>query len=239
MIFPNRWSLKDYQLLQNNLYENRDQKYRDFSKKLIFTEYAIIGVRTPILKKIAKEIAKTDILSYFKVSSDTSYEEILLQAFVISSIQDVSLAVQYFNLYIQKIDNWALCDSAVASLKIVKENKELFYLEIEKYLISENLFIVRVGLVLLLNYYIEDDYSDKIFYMIENLKREEYYINMAVAWLLSMCYIRFTKETLSYLKGSSLDLFAYNKTISKICDSYQVNSIEKEKLKKLRKKRKE
>ncbi len=239
MIFPNRWSLKDYQLLQNNLYENRDQKYRDFSKKLIFTEYAIIGVRTPILKKIAKEIAKTDILSYFKVSSDTSYEEILLQAFVISSIQDVSLAVQYFNLYIQKIDNWALCDSAVASLKIVKENKELFYLEIEKYLISENLFIVRVGLVLLLNYYIEDDYSDKIFYMIENLKREEYYINMAVAWLLSMCYIRFTKETLSYLKGSSLDLFTYNKTISKICDSYQVNSIEKEKLKKLRKKRKE
>lgn len=239
MIFPNRWSLKDYQLLQNNLYENRDQKYRDFSKKLIFTEYAIIGVRTPILKKIAKEIAKTDILSYFKVSRDTSYEEILLQAFVISSIQDVSLAVQYFNLYIQKIDNWALCDSAVASLKIVKENKELFYLEIKKYLISENLFIVRVGLVLLLNYYIEKDYLDKIFYMVENLKREEYYINMAVAWLLSMCYIRFTKETLSYLKGSSLDLFTYNKTISKICDSYQVNSIEKEKLKKLRKKRKE
>lgn len=239
MIFPNRWSLKDYQLLQNNLYENRDQKYRDFSKKLIFTEYAIIGVRTPILKKIAKEIAKTDILSYFKVSRDTSYEEILLQAFVISSIQDVSLAVQYFNLYIQKIDNWALCDSAVASLKIVKENKELFYLEIKKYLISENLFIVRVGLVLLLNYYIEKDYLDKIFYMVENLKREEYYINMAVAWLLSMCYLKFPRETLSYLKGSSLDLFTYNKAISKICDSYQVNSIEKEKLKKLRKKRKE
>ena len=239
MIFPNRWSLKDYQLLQNNLYENRDQKYRDFSKKLIFTEYAIIGVRTPILKKIAKEIAKTDILSYFKVSSDTSYEEILLQAFVISSIQDVSLAIQNFNWYIQKIDNWALCDSAVASLKIVKENKELFYLEIEKYLISENLFIVRVGLVLLLNYYIEKDYLDKIFYMVENLKREEYYINMAVAWLLSMCYLKFPRETLSYLKKSSLDLFTYNKAISKICDSYQVNSIEKEKLKKLRKKRKE
>ena len=221
MIFPNRWSLKDYQLLQNNLYENRDQKYRDFSKKLIFTEYAI-GVRTPILKKIAKEIAKTDILSYFKVSSDTSYEEILLQAFVISSIQDVSLAIQNFNWYIQKIDNWALCDSAVASLKIVKENKELFYLEIEKYLISENLFIVRVGLVLLLNYYIEKDYLDKIFYMVENLKREEYYINMAVAWLLSMCYLKFPRETLSYLKKSSLDLFTYNKAISKICDSYQI-----------------
>ena len=121
----------------------------------------------------------------------------------------------------------------------MKENKELFYLEIEKYLISENLFIVRVGLVLLLNYYIEKDYLDKIFYMVENLKREEYYINMAVAWLLSMCYLKFPRETLSYLIKSSLDLFTYNKAISKICDSYQVNSIEKEKLKKLRKKRKE
>lgn len=229
------WNEEQINILHSYLLENVDKDYQAFSRKLIFTQYEILGIRTPILKKIAKEISKTDIELFLKNWNAKAYEEILLEGFVIGYIKDIQPSIYHFNQYIKKIDNWALCDQVVSTMKIVKKNKEFFFKQIKKYIDSKKEFTVRVGIILLLDYYIEKDYLQKIFIITEKLNREEYYIKMAVAWLLSICYIKYREETLSYLKTSNLDKFTYNKTISKIRDSYRVTQEEKDNLQKLKK----
>ncbi len=227
------WNLEEYAELVNCLRKNSDCKYKEFSKRIIFTKYEIIGVRTPFLRKLAKDINKTNVENFLLIKNKNTYEEILLEGFVIGNIKDVRMSLKYFNKYIKKIDCWSMCDQVISSMKIVKKYKDLFYREIKKYLNSKKEFIVRVGLVLLLNYYIEENYLDEIFLICDNLKRDEYYINMAISWLLSICYIKYKDDTLKYLKNNNLNKFVINKTISKICDSYRVSIEEKKMLKKM------
>ncbi len=235
MEYPNRWTEEEYQRFKEYLKENVDLGYQKFSQKLIFTNYLILGIRVPILKKIAKEIFKTDWESFLAIKNKDSYEELLLESFVICSIKDFTVAKKYFNQYIKKIDNWALCDLTVAAFKIIKKNKDYFFSEVEKYISSRMPFTIRVGVVILNSYYVEEEYLSKIFQQIERIKSKDYYVKMAVSWLLSTCYIKYPEKTLTYLKETSIDIFTYNKTISKICDSHQVDVRQKNKLKKLRK----
>ena len=201
------------------LKENKDLEYKKFSEKIIDTKYPIIGVRTPILKKISKSIS----LDILKDDNEKYYEEVLVKLFIISNIKDREEYDKYFNKYIYKIDCWSLCDSFVTASKIIKNNKEHYFKVVEKLLKEDYEFAVRVGLVILLNYYVEEDYLSNIFRFVDSIKREEYYIKMAIAWLLSICYIKYPKETEKYLDKSKIDNFTYNKTISKICDSYRVD----------------
>ena len=212
------------------LKENEDLEYKKFSERIIDTNYPIIGVRTPIIKMIAKSTSQ-EIL---EENDEKYYEEVMLKLFVISNIKNIEEYDYYFNKYIYKIDCWSLCDSFVVASKIIKRNKD-HYFEIAKELLNnEKEFVVRVGLVILLNYHVEEKYLSSIFRLVDNIKREEYYIKMAIAWLLSICYIKYPKETLCYLDKTKLDDFTYNKTISKICDSYRVDKNTKEELKKKR-----
>lgn len=211
------------------LKENEDIEYKKFSERIIDTNYPMIGVRTPILKKLSKSMA-LDILDL----NNEYYEEVLLKLFVISNIKDKEEYDKYFNKYIYKIDCWSLCDSFVTASKIIKKNKEHYFNVVEELLKDDYLFAVRVGLVILLNYYVEEEYLSKIFNLVDSINREEYYIKMAIAWLLSICYIKYPKETNKYLDNTKIDDFTYNKTISKICDSYRIDKETKEKLKKKR-----
>ena len=212
------------------LKENEDIEYKKFSEKIIDTNYPMIGVRTPILKKLSKNALK-DIL---ELNNEKYYEEVLLKLFVISNIKDKEEYDKYFNKYIYKIDCWSLCDSFVTASKIINKNKEHYFNVVEHLLKDDYVFAVRVGLVILLNYYVEEEYLSKIFDLVDSVNREEYYIKMAIAWLLSICYIKYPKETEKYLDKSKIDNFTYNKTISKICDSYRIDKETKEKLKKKR-----
>ena len=201
------------------LKENKDLEYQKFSEKIINTNYPIIGVRTPILKKLSKSIS----LDILEEDNEKYYEEVLVKLFIISNIKDREEYDKYFNKYIHKIDCWSLCDSFVTASKIIKKDKEYYFEVVEKLLKDDYEFVVRIGLVILLNYYVEEKYLSNIFTLIDNIKREEYYIKMAIAWLLSICYIKYPKETSNYLDKSKIDDFTYNKTISKICDSYRID----------------
>ena len=212
------------------LKENEDIEYKKFSERIIDTNYPMIGVRTPILKKLSKNVSK-DIL---ELNNEKYYEEVLLKLFVISNIKDKEEYDKFFNKYIYKIDCWSLCDSFVTASKIIKKNKEHYFNVVEELLKDDYLFAVRVGLVILLNYYVEEEYLSKIFDLVDNINREEYYIKMAIAWLLSICYIKYPKETSKYLDNAKIDDFTYNKTISKICDSYRIDKETKQELKKKR-----
>lgn len=230
------WNKSNYKNFITYLYQEKDSdKFRDFSKKLIFTKYEMIGIKVPILRSIAKEISKTDIYSFLEIVRSNTYEEIMLEGLVISYIKDYNIFKKYFNKFIKKIDNWSICDVCISSMKIVKKYKDEFLIDIKKYLKSDDEFIVRVGVILLLDFYIEDKYIDEIFKLIDSINKEEYYINMAIAWLISVCFIKQKEKTLKYLENNNLSIFTHNKAIQKIRESKRVTEEEKNIATKLKK----
>lgn len=224
----NTWDEVQYNKLINYLNNIGEEKYKDFNSKLVLTKYKMYGIKVPILRDIAKKISKTNIISFLDIVKSNSYEEVMIEGLVISYIKEVDLCVKYFNKFINKIDNWAICDTCISSMKIVNKNKELFLKQIKKYIESKNEYVVRVGVVLLLNYYIEDSYIDLVFDIIDSINREDYYINMAIAWLVSVCFVKYRNKTFKYLNDNKLNRFTYNKSIQKIIESYRVSLEDKE-----------
>ncbi len=205
----------------------KDSKTKEFNSKIINTKYEILGIKIPILRKIVNKLSYPEILNLFTYENKY-YEIVLLKALALGKIKSIKELEPYFYQYLPLIDNWALCDTLCSSLKTVKENKEYFLNIISNLINTKKEYYVRVGLVLLLNYYVSSDYLNYIFSSINKTKSTYYYINMARAWLLCECFIKYESETLNYLEHHSLDQFTLNKTISKIKDSYRVSKSSKE-----------
>lgn len=224
----------NYNEFINYLYSLQDIKYKNFHSKIVLAN-DLIGIRTPILKEIAKKIAKHDYNTFIKVNNHKIYEEKILHGLLLGYINtDFDKIKILINEFLPYIDNWAICDITVSNLKIFKKNKKSGFYEIKNYIKSNNFWINRFGYVLLLNYYIDSSYIDKIFKLCETYK-DEYYVKMSIAWLLSMCYIKYKEKTLKFLTQNKLEKWTYNKTIQKIIESNRVEKNEKETLKKLKK----
>ena len=229
------WDKETYREFRKYLNEKKESnEFIEFSKRIVFTKYKMIGIKIPVLRDIAKEISKTDIYGFLKVVEKDYYEEVILEGLVISYIKDFDTFKKYFNRFIKKIDNWSICDVCVSSMKIVKKNKDIFFEDIKKYLNSKDEFVVRVGIILLLDYYIEDKYIDEIFLNIDCICREEYYINMAIAWLVSVCFIKQKEKTYLYIKNNNLSKFTHNKAIQKMIESKRVSIEDKDKLRQMK-----
>ena len=145
---------------------------------------------------------------------------------------DIEEIKQYLTEYIPKIDNWAVCDVCCAGLKITNKQKENMWEFLQTYLHSDKEFEIRFGVVMLLDYYITPDYLERAFSALDSIYHPGYYVKMAVAWAISICYIKFPKETSQFLNNNHLDDFTYNKAIQKIIESYRVTKEEKEELRK-------
>ena len=186
----------------------------------------------PVLRKIAKELAKEDWREHYAKIGNEYYEEIMLQGMILGLAKtDIEEIKQYLVRYIPKIDNWAICDTCCAGLKITIKNQQTMWEFLQNYLKSEKEFEIRFGVVMLLDYYITPKYLKKIFRIFDEIKHDGYYVKMAVAWAISICYIKFPRETNEYLNQCKLDNFTYNKSIQKIIESYRVTKEEKEELK--------
>lgn len=228
------WNEEDYEKYIGYLKSLQDENYRKFHQSLTTTRYEILGLRVPMQRKIAKEISKGNIEEFLSFCKDRYYEEVNIEGFVLAGIKNLSLLEKYFNSFLLKIDNWAICDGFCNSLKIVQKNKEYFWKKIQELLSKEETFSIRVGLILLLCFYVEKEYIFDILQLVKTVTHEEYYVGMGLAWLLAECYIKYPKETLELLKEKSLSSFVQNKTISKIRDSYRVSKEDKEFLKSLK-----
>ncbi len=213
---------KDYNLFLDYLYSIKDIKYKEFNSKIITTNYEILGIRIPILKKISKEIFKGDYKSFLNIPNKY-YEIVMLKGFIIGCINNLQELDNYFNDFIKLIDNWAICDSFCASLKIVKTNREYFLTIIYKLVNLKSEYIIRVGLVLLLDYYVLKEYLEDIFNILNKINSDLYYVNMAKSWLICEVFTKYEKEALLFLENNNLDKFTINKAISKIRDSYKVS----------------
>ena len=221
--------------LRDKLFELSDEKYKTFHSRLCPNTDNIIGVRLPLLRQLAKEIAKGDWRNFLSNSKEEYYEEILINGLVIAYAKcDVEERLNYIESFVPKIDDWAICDSFCNTLKFVNKNKEIMWEFIQPYLKSYNEFEIRFAVVIILNYYITEDYIDLVLKTLDNIKHDGYYVKMAVAWAISMCFVKFEEKTMAYLKDNSLDDFTYNKSLQKICESLRVDKNTKELIKSMK-----
>ncbi len=235
-MIPTTWNESTYKEYLKYLESLKDQKYKDFQGKLIFTKYEMLGIRIPKLRNIAKQISKTDISSFFKIAKNKYYEEIMINGFVISNIKDETLFDEYFLKHITYIDDWSLCDSFCNSIKQVTKYKDKYFNMALELSLSEDEFISRVGLIIILSHFIEQSYIKEILKLLNNIKSDKYYINMAEAWLICELYIKFPEYTEKFIKKNKLNKFTHNKAISKIRESYRVSSSQKDYLNTLKRK---
>lgn len=220
-----------------------EPSYQQFSSKLLPGTERIVGVRLPLLRKMAKQIVKNrDWRAYLEQtvinSADQSdseeelFEEIMLQGFLIGYVPITpNERFYYLDKFIPKIDNWSVCDSVCATMKFTLEYKEETWTFLQKHVESNSEYGIRFAVVMYINYYITEEYIDKVLSELGKICHSAYYVKMAVAWAVSMCYVLNTKKTENFLKTCTLDDFTYNKAIQKIIESRQIDKEEKEKLK--------
>lgn len=201
-----------------------DEEYKKFQSKLCPNNDNIIGVRLPLLRKLAKQIAKGNWREYLKTAKEEYFEEVMLQGMVIGyAAANIEELLSYVTEFVPKIDNWAVCDSFCSGLKFTKTNKERVWEYLKPYLSSKQEFEMRFGIVMLIVYYIEEDYIAKVLQLLDKAKHEGYYVKMAVAWAVSICFVKFPETTMQFLKNNKLDDFTYNKALQKITESLKVN----------------
>ena len=215
--------------IKQQLFDLSDEKYKIFHSNLCPGTKNILGVRLPLLRKIAKDLSKSDYESYLNDNNHEYYEEIMIEGLIIGYIKvDNNVRFDYIRNFIPKIDNWAICDSFCNNLKFTNKNMKDVWNFILPYSLSETEFDIRFAVVMMLNFYIVEDYIDDVLNILDNINHEGYYVKMAVAWALSYAYIKFPKKTLNYLANNNLDKFTYNKSLQKIIESNRVSKEEKD-----------
>lgn len=234
-MFPKIWTEKDYQDYLSYLETLRDEKNKIFFSKTCSTKYEILGIKVPLLRKIAKEISKTDISTFLSLTKYKYYEEVLIKGFIIANIKEEKLFSSTFTEYIKHIDCWGICDSFCNSLILPKLNPPKYFKLAKKLSLNKKEFTSRVGLCIILFHYVKEPYLEEIYRLIDEITSDKYYVNMACAWLLCELYIKDKDRALSYLKNNHLNSFTQNKAISKIRDSYRVTKEEKDYLNTLKK----
>lgn len=228
--------IRSYDEVRERLAFDADDEYREFAMKICPSERPFLGIRVPRIRKIAESVQKEKIEELIKVEP-IGYEEVLVRGFLIARLRYEEM-MKWFDSQALYIDDWSTCDTFCSAIgKKVRKNKSDFFENKMEWLLGDSReFVVRLGLVILKCCYVDFDYLAVIFDRVEKLSgREEYYIKMGIAWLVCECFIKFPDETLAYLSISRLPKWTYNKTISKICDSYRVEPEVKEALKKMRK----
>ncbi len=214
--------------IKERILEMADEEYRQFHSKLVPGIDNVLGVRLPRLRELAKDLAKGQWRDYIATAQDDYYEETMLQALVIGHAKtDIEEILRYVAAFVPKINNWAVCDSFCCGLKITKKHRARVWEFLQPYLLSQKEYELRFGIVMLLNYYIEDQYIDQVLVLLDSAKHEGYYVKMAVAWALSICFVKYPEKTMVYLKQNTLDDFTYNKALQKITESFRVDQTTK------------
>lgn len=211
--------------IKEKLLNLADEEYKKFHTSLCPNTIEILGVRAPKLRELAKEIAKSEnVKEYLENAIDDSYEEILLQGMVLGLWKtNIEEFTYYLEKFVPKIQSWAICDMSVSSFKIVKKNKEYIWNFLQKYSKSDKEYEIRFVLVMILNYYIEEEYLEEVFKILNSINNEAYYVKMAKAWTIQVAFVSFPVESIKFLENNKLDDWTYNKALQKILESYKVS----------------
>lgn len=213
-----------------------DQKHRQFSASLCPGAKNILGVKIPLLRTIAKEIYKENKWQPYLQLKPKYFEEIMIQGMLIGFIKnDIDTVIAIVKKFIPKIDNWAVCDIFCSGLKITEKHQKNVWKFIQSYSDSKKEFELRFMTVMMLCYFLNDEYINKVLERCDKIKNDGYYVKMAVAWTVSTAYVKYPEITLNYLKKCNLDVFTFNKSLQKIRESYRVCKKDKEIIKRMKK----
>ena len=228
------WTEKDGKELQKHLLSlSKGTKSIEFEKRIANTQLPCIAVPSKQVQKIANEIAKGNFMSFLNLWLCDNLTDTFINCKLIYHIKDFDTLKIYLDKYSEKVDNWASCD--ILKFNINKENKEKIFNLAEEYLLSPLLFRRRIGIIIFFDFLKTDEFVDRIFNNIKGLFNEqEYYVNMAVSWLLCEMFIKHRQKTIEFLRLKQINSFTLAKTISKCQDSFRVSKEDKDFLKTLK-----
>ena len=221
-------------MITDRLFELQDTGYRDFQSRLMpdVPKEKVIGVRTPALRKLAKELAGTEEAAAFILQLPHKYyEEDNLHTFLICEMKDYDDCMAEVEQFLPYIDNWATCDCFTP--KVFKKHRAEVYEKIKQWLGSAETYTVRFGIVTLMDY-LKTDFEKQMLSLVADIRSEEYYINMAIAWYFSMALVWQYNAALPYLTEERLDKWTHNKSIQKATESRQIDDKTKEYLRTLK-----
>lgn len=227
---------EEYAALQARLRAMADPDYRAFHQKLVPEVDNLLGVRIPALRGLARELARGDWRGYLAAAGTDAYEETMLQGLVLGYARmEIGELLERLREFIPKIGNWAVNDSVCAGLKLVKKHREETLAFLRPYFAGESEFEVRFAVVMLMDHYIDETYIDEALSLLRTVRHEGYYVKMAVAWALSVCYVKFPERTRPLLQGEAFDPQTRRMALQKIVESNRVDAREKAEIRALRK----
>ena len=221
--------------IQNKLFELKDEKYAEFQAKLTPTvpREAFIGVRVPLVRKLAKELKGSEAAhAFLSCLPHDYYDENMLHGLLISELKDYDVCLAETKRFLPFIDNWAVCD--ILSPKVFRKHRPELIEEIKKWAASEDEYTVRFGIEMLMSHFLDDAFKPDYLAIPAGVVRDEYYINMMLAWFFATALSKQWGSTISYLLDNRLGSWVHNKTIQKAIESYRITDEQKEYLRTLR-----
>jgi 3-methyladenine DNA glycosylase AlkD len=223
--------------IQKILFEYRDEKYGDFSAKLVPTlpRGAFIGVRSPCYKKIIgqiHELPPDEVQDFLQELPHTYHEENCLHIALINKIKNYDECLSELKRFLPYINSWAVSDGL--NPPALKKNKEKILPELEQWIRTEAPYTKRVGMLLLMKYFLDGDFKPEYLELPAQIRSEEYYVNMMTAWLFAEALVKQWDATLPFIQNKRLDSWTHNKAIQKACESFRISPEKKEMLKSLR-----
>lgn len=222
--------------IEKRLFELQDLGYKEFHLNLVpgMDPDFVIGVRTPELRKLAKEIFKSgDYEGFLKELPHKHYEEMNLHGFILCEMKDYDRVISEIDRYLPYVDNWATCD-LVSPKKAFKNNYDRLLTEIKKWMSSTETYTIRFGIEMLMSFYLDDMFKEEYLQWVADVKSDEYYVNMMIAWFFATALAKQYEATLPFIERHVLDDWTHKKSIQKARESLRITKEQKEYLKTLK-----
>ena len=221
--------------IRQGLFALKDEKYKEFQKKLIPTvdENTVIGVRMPVLRKYAKDVSGTPAAVIFmQTLPHEYYEENNLHGMLIETMKDYDECIAYLEEFLPYVDNWATCD--LISPRVFKKHKDELLVKIKEWMASDRVYTIRFGMEMLMTHFLDEDFKPEYLGMAADVHSEEYYVNMMIAWFFATALAKQYEASLPYIENHCMDRWTHNKTIQKAIESYRITDEQKRYLKSLK-----
>ncbi len=221
--------------LYGRLIEEKDDDYKKFQAKLVpnIPSDTIVGVRTPQLRKIAREVFESDFRDEFiNDVPHKYYEENLIHFFILAMIKDFEQCVYMTEAFLPYVDCWPVSDQS--SPKVFKKNHQKLLPYIKKWIASNHTYTARFGIRMLMNEFLGEDFKEEYLELVACKSGEDYYLKMMIAWYFATALAKRYDETIKYIEERRLDEWVHKKAIQKAIESYRVTDEHKEYLKSLR-----
>lgn len=221
--------------IQNLLFANADEKYAQFQANLTPTipRELFIGVRVPVIRKLAKDLYKKgEYEEFIQTLPHVYYDENLLHGILLTQIKDVNNLIEELDRFLPFVDNWAVCDTMKP--KVFSKHKEILLEKIQEWIHSDKTYTIRFGIGMMMGYFLDQDFKKEYLDWISKLRSEEYYVNMMIAWYFATALTKQWDASIEYLEQKKLDVWTHNKSIQKAIESRCISDERKEYLRSLK-----